>query len=321
MSRSLITSVLLFSSSFLFAQDKTTIIQTDFSVIKSVCKAGSYKIVEERFKKGNRILHTSYHEDTLTIKNSHYTDTLNNFIGVQKIFDKKGKLIVSIDHTRLTWNADTGVYPSFPLLVRVKARADSVLRIYFGKEFASTSMRWNIFSSCYFAGNSRSPNFGISWTREDYPSDEPTLCHVVYDIVNEDEWRGQVRMLIDTAGNIQGGQLTEPGFTLFNEGFKKFRNNEQPFYKLSIKHALKKAEGLGLEKGEHIITTSSYIWERDKDPVCPIFNGNVRLIISQSRKSDFKFVGDVGVWTGNTNMWVFDPWSGDFIEKRKIKNN
>ena len=25
--------------------------------------------------------------------------------------------------------------------------------------------------------------------------------------------------------------------------------------------------------------------------------------------------------TGNTNMWVFDPWSGDFIEKRKIKNN
>jgi hypothetical protein len=321
MCRLLLTSVLLFSFCFLFAQDKTTIIHTDSSVITSVCKAGSYKIVEERFKKGNRILHTSYHKDTLTIKNTHYTDALNNFIGVQKIFDKKGKLILQIDHTKLTWYADTDVYPNFPLLDRVKARADSILRMYFGREFAYASMRWNIFSSSYFAGNSRSPNFGISWTREDYPSYEPTLCHIVYDIVNENEYRGQVKMLIDTAGNIQGGQLTEPGFILYNEGFKKFTTNEHPFYKLSIKNALKKAEALGLETSDDIVTTTSYKWERDKDPISPIFNGNVRLIISQSKKSDFKLVGDVGVLTGYTNMWVFDPWSGDFIEKRRIKNN
>ena len=320
MSRLLLTSILHFSFCFLFAQDKTTIIQTDSSVIKSVCKAGSYKIVEEKFKKDNRIFHTSYYEDTLTIENSRYTDTLGNFIGVQKIFDKKGKLIVTIDHNRLTWNADTDAYPNYPLLVRVKARADSILRIYFGKEFASTSMRWNIFGSCYFAGNSRSPNFGISWTREDYPSYQPTLCHIVYDIVNENEWRGQVRMLIDTAGNIQDDQLTEPGYTLYNEGFRKFKDNEQPFYKLSIKHALIKAETLGLEKGDDIITSTSYKWERDKDPVSCIFNGNVRLIISQSRKSDFKTLGDVIFLTGYTNIWVFDPWSGDFIEKRKIEN-
>jgi hypothetical protein len=89
--------------------------------------------VEERFKKGNRILHTSYHEDTLTIENIRYTDTLSNFISVQKIFDKKGKLILRIDHTKLTWDADTDVYPNFPLLVRVKARADSVLKYISGK--------------------------------------------------------------------------------------------------------------------------------------------------------------------------------------------
>ena len=87
--------------------------------------------MEEKFKKDNRIFHTSYYEDTLTIENSRYTDTLGNFIGVQKIFDKKGKLIVTIDHNRLTWNADTDAYPNYPLLVRVKARADSILRIYF----------------------------------------------------------------------------------------------------------------------------------------------------------------------------------------------
>ena len=127
-------------------------------------------------------------------------------------------------------------------------------------------------------------------------------------------------MLIDTAGNLQDGQLTEPGYTLYNEGFRKFKDNEQPFYKLSIKHALIKAETLGLEKGDDIITSTSYKWERDKDPVSCIFNGNVRLIISQSRKSDFKTLGDVIFLTGYTNIWVFDPWSGDFIEKRKIEN-
>ncbi|GAB2842668.1 hypothetical protein GCM10027043_52460 [Ferruginibacter profundus] len=305
----------------MFAQDKTTIIQTDSSVIESVCKAGSYKIVEERFKKGNRILSTSYFDDTMTIKNISYNDTLGNFIGVQKIFDKKGKLILTIDHDKLNWNADTDVYHNYLLLVRVKARADSVLRIYFGKQFTSTSIRWNIFNSCYFAGNSSSPNFDISWTREDYSSYKPTVCYIVYDIVNENEWRGQLKMLIDTTGNIQDGQLTQNGDTLYNEGFKKFTNNEQPFYKLSIKHALEKAKALGLKKGDDLITSTSYEWERDKNSVSPILNGNVRLIISQSGKSDFKFVGDIGVRTGYTNMWVFDPWSGDFIEKRKIKNN
>ncbi|MGG9961161.1 hypothetical protein [Ferruginibacter sp. SUN106] len=321
MYRSLLTLVLLFSFCFLFAQDKTTIIHTDSSVIESVCKAGSYKIVEERFEKGNRILSTSYFDDTLTIKNISYHDTLGNFIGVQKIFDKNGKLILTIDHDRLTWNADTDVYPNYPLLVRVKARADSVLRIYFGKQFTATSMRWNIFNSCYFAGNSGSPNFDISWTREDYPSYKPTICYITYDIVNGNEWRGKLRMLIDTSGNIQDSQLIQTGDILYNEGFKQFTNNEQPFYKLSIKQALEKAKALGLKKGDDLITSTSYEWETNKNSVSPIFNGNVRLIISQSRKSDFKFVGDVGFWTGYTNIWVFDPWSGDFIKRRKIRNN
>jgi hypothetical protein len=240
---------------------------------------------------------------------------------VQKIYDKKGQLILSIDHTRRTWKADTRVYPSYPLLVRVKARADSVLQIYFGKEFIDKYARWDIFNSCYFAGNSSSPDFGIDWTREDYPSDKPTRCYVVYNIMKDGEYRGTIRMLIDTAGKIQHSQLTESGFILYNEGFKKFNNNEQPGYKLTINQALKIAETLGLEKGENFVTSTAYTWERDKKPVSSIFNGNTRLIISQSKKSDYKFQGDVRVWAGYTNKWVFDPWTGKFIEKRKVKND
>ncbi|MEK7226517.1 MAG: hypothetical protein AAB221_12670 [Bacteroidota bacterium] len=224
----------------LFSQENTSItIDTDSSVIKIISKANSYKEVEEKYKNSNLRHSIIYHKDTLTVCTDMYKRGAQS-VGIQKIYNEKGKLRVYINHDNRTWQADPEQHPYYPKLIQAKERADSILKIYFGKKFTESYIRWDIFRSYFFGGHSSSPFFTVSWTREDsWKYGEPTTFILSYEIIREEEYSGNIQLLIDTNGTIlkrHGRESVQdfPPWT-YNEGFQKFTDPETATMKLDKK--------------------------------------------------------------------------------------
>jgi hypothetical protein len=307
---------------FLHAQNETTTIHTDSSVIRILSKANEYKVSTERYNNSKLTHSISYYKDTLTIETDSYRKG-GRYVGIHKIYNEKGKLRLYIDHDNSTWQADPDQYPYYPKFIQAKERADSILKIYFGNCFFQNYIRWDIFGSYFFGGHSSSPYFTVSWTRHDaWEYGEPTAFILSYEIIRNEEYSGDISLLIDANGTILKSHPKEPcqdsPCVSYNEGFQKFTNPETATMKLDKKGALKLAEGLGLNKSDTMYTDVYYHWESSTEPDSSLFNGHLRIYVSQSHPSDFHISGDFGFFAGDLDTWIFDAWSGEFIERKKI---
>lgn len=72
-------------------------------------------------------------------------------------------------------------------------------------------------------------------------------------------------------------------------------------------------------KSDSIVTDVYYQWEESAYPGSSLFNGNLRIYVSQISKSAFKWSYDFGYVDGYYDIWVFDAWTGEFVERKKVE--
>ncbi|MEK7226516.1 MAG: hypothetical protein AAB221_12665 [Bacteroidota bacterium] len=83
---------------------------------------------------------------------------------------------------------------------------------------------------------------------------------------------------------------------------------------------MKLAEDLGLNRSDTVYTDVSYHWESSTNPGSSLFNGHLRIYVVQTKKSEYKMDYDFGYYAGYYDTWVFDAWSGEFIERKKVES-
>lgn len=293
----------------LFAQDKSDTTITDSSIIISTTKENGKKAISEILKNKNSKSLRFYYESEI-LEEQRYFDTTGREIGIWKYFNKQGKLLLEINHDAGKWNVtEKSSYPYKDLLDRTKKKGDEILKKWYGESFFKKYLRWNLGSSHIYDD---AYDLQEEWTASTLI--KPTRFLLRYDIVYDSShiYNGIIEFEINKDGK----------FNLDAEN--SFQGLEIPsatFFNLSHKEALNKAEDMGLNETDSTRAAVYFFWERKKDTSQKIENGNFRLYVGEIRSIDnSKSKASAGGYTTfHYNFYVFNPWTGAFIEKRKMK--
>ena len=306
--KSLLLITFLFLSVDSFSQDKI-IIHTDSSRIE-IDTFRNKRIVEEYIKNKNLVKWTFFNEKNI-IETKGQCDTLERYIGLWYEYDETGGLIRTEDYDNRTWtvhNKKLYTYKSY--LDQIKSKADKIVIDAYGIDFFNKHTKWD-FGQCaiYFKGGG-----GGNWT--DPVNEKPISFLIRYDIVTDNG------KLYDDMIEFQlnsKGELFFP-FELPDDvkGFEKISSKSS--FKLTEFEAIQKAKNLGLTETDTTKAEAFLFWDFFKNKKLTQFNGQYKfyVIIKSNSIKDIRPQGRSTV-IDKFDVYVFNPWTGDFLEKKKMK--
>jgi hypothetical protein len=298
----------LFISGDSFSQDKI-IIHTDSSRIE-IDTFRNERIVEEYMKNRNLVKWTYYNSRNI-IETKGQCDTLERYIGIWYEYDENGELIRTEDYDKRTWTVHKNkLFPYKSYLDQIKAKADKIVINAYGIDFYNKHTKWD-FGQCaiYFKGGG-----GGNWT--DPVNEKPISFLIRYDIVTDN---GKLYDdMIEFKLNSKGKLFFE--FELQDEvkGFEKIGSKSG--FKLTEFEAIQKAKNLGLTETDTTKAEAFLFWDYFKDKKLTQFNGQYKfyVIIKSNSIKDIRPQGR-SIVIDKFNVYVFNPWTGEFLEKKKMK--
>jgi len=302
----LIILTLLATSSFSQGNSK---IETDTSVIETrYYKEDNYYNIFNELKGSKKTYYSEFYLDTKTLKEQGvFFD--GNSVGLWKEFFKDGKLKREINYDKgLITFVNKKAYPFYDLQNKMKEKADSLICKMYGNSFLTNNTVWSVGGS-YIYNDKESGN----WT--DKLTNKPTKFLFRYDVTLDNEYKYD---------NLIEFELDDKGIFLPNEyeevfGFENVPNNLKGSFKLKYSDALLKAKSLGLIENDTTKAVGLLRWENFKKP--NIINGQFRFYITIRTKTIENLVPNGrSSRTTKYEVYSFNPWTGDFIEKKKMKS-
>ncbi|MGI8892910.1 MAG: hypothetical protein ACR2GN_05560 [Bacteroidia bacterium] len=322
--RTVITSLLILltitSATGQFRQN----ISTDSSDIE-IIRNSVYHIYEETYKNKDSVWYSVHFiEDTLRLNTEGWKRKSGKHLGIWKEYNFDGQLLY-------TWDNDNGIcevnkehFPYHDILQRMKAKSDSLVIATYSKQFFDKHVRFEY--DCY-AYNHYKTKFGCCedsmWTHDYLGSwTEPIKAKP-----NSFKFRYQVRLhATDEMGIELGMDLDSlsnyvPTSDDFwnNYGFELVKTQNREFA-LSKTKAVEIAKNNGLSESDSNKIDEFLFWENFKKQ--QYYNGQFRYYITE-------LVGQVEYQVSKERqgmsykymVYVFNPWTGEFIEKKKMKAN
>jgi hypothetical protein len=267
----------------------------------------SSKIIYQRFKHQN-LINYIYQDKTGVIEEKGQYDTLETPVGKWYSYNKFGRLLKVENYETSKWEVyDKTQYPYKKYLDFMKKCADNYVTRAFGQSFFANHIKWNFNSSTvYFSDNN-----GKNWT--DSFLEKPEYFLLKYNILSEKDevYNDMIEFFLDTSGN-----LFFPDSVYDN--VKGFERTDFKDFKISKTEAIRKAKLYGLTDSQK--TEGFLYWEYFDSIKVNQYNGHYRYyLIAKITGNDIPNNNDSQV-VDKFTVYVFNPWTADFIEKRKMKS-
>jgi hypothetical protein len=304
-----LTFALILSISFkLSFSQKETKVETDSSFIStSIYPDANAILIYNELKDNSKTYFTELYYDTKTI-NQQGAFVGNYSAGIWKEFYPVGKVkrIIDYDKAQIIY-FDKIAFPFLELKNSYKLKADSILKKFYSEEFIAKHIIWCI-------DNSSISNLEESrgWTEEE-PDQKPTEFSFGYIIMLDNKpYYDLLGFDID-----ENAQLIHIQYDL-TSGFEQFSKGSPKSFTITHKGALEMAKQKGLVETETTKAEAYLLWERSESN--NIYNGKFRFYVTlktatirQSKPMDRYSITD------KYDVYIFNPWTSEFIEKRKMK--
>jgi hypothetical protein len=261
------------------------------------------------FTKGKELIYfEQFYNGTTQLESTRFYDKSLNPYGIYKQYKKDGVLEYTIDFDKGEWIVyDQTDYPFYDFQNQMKLKADSFVVKMFGAEFLKENTIWNAEESFKY-----SKNGGGRWT--DKHKTMPTEFLFTYSIKLDDEhiYRNIMRFKLDYQGNF----IPNP-----NKAFLdfEFNSNIKSRFKLTYKDAMAQCKTKGLVENDSMKAVGSLRWENFSNS--GFVYDQFRFYVTIKTKIIENIVPDGrSTRTSKYEIYKFDPWTGLFLEKRKMKD-
>ena len=266
--------------------------------------------VIKTFQKNKNIVFYDYYYNGKTQLESTFTyDTLERPIGITKQFAEKGVLEYTQDYENGKWIVyDKKNFPFYDLQNKMKIKADSLVSKMYGHSFLANNTIWSVSGSAIY--NDKESG---DWT--DKFKRKPTKFLFRYDVKldNENRYDDLIEFELDDNGKFLPNEYEE----VF--GFENVPEKWKGSFRLKYYDALLKAKSLGMTENDTTKSVGLLRWENFKKP--NIINGQFRFYITIRTKTIENLVPNGrSSRTTKYEVYSFNPWTGEFIEKKKMKS-
>ncbi|UOG77410.1 hypothetical protein MTX78_24000 (plasmid) [Hymenobacter tibetensis] len=295
---------LVFSSLLIQAQNPSST-QTDSSTIESKIYPGGRE-VKETVTKRDLVYYRFYRNNTPQVTSTATYNKSGRSIGVSKEYDDDGKLLYSIDHDHGSWNvANKSAYPFYSVQQQMKRKADELIAATYGREFLKNHVIWSVDGS-YIYNQAESGNWSDSF------SSKPTKFLFRYDVKLDKThvYKELIQFELDQTGKFIPNEFEAVS------GFEKLAQVPAQGFNLSYKAAI---EATKQKSGIRNQPLQGFLkWESLKKP--SFYNGHFRFYVPIKTGSveNLNPKGRSSV-TDQFDVYSFNPWTGAFIEKKKMK--
>jgi hypothetical protein len=194
------------------------------------------------------------------------------------------------------------------LLDKIKSKADSIVIKTYGPDFYKKFVKW-AFGQCfiYFAEGG-----GAKWT--DTTTRKPISFLIRYDIQYDQEhlYDDMIEFDLDENGAFEGNKYEDI------YGFEKLTPGSPRTFTLTHAKAIQFAKQKGLVETDTTKAEAFLYWENFKTN--NFYNGHYRyyVIIKTRTIKEILPQGRSSI-TDKFDVYVFNPWTSAFIEKKKMK--
>jgi len=297
----------LLSSISTYGQYSEEHISTDSSDIV-IIRNSEYKIYEETFKNRDSVWRSvRFIKDTTRLNNEGWVTKSHRRLGIWKEYNFDGQLMYTRDYDKGLCEVNKSLYPYHDLLEQMKSRADSLIISTYSKEFFENHVRFDY----HFYAYDEEGCVG-SWVE---PLErKPTEFLFRYDVkLKSSEWYDD---MIGFELDVNGEFIPNTGLWN-NYGFEKIDTNYKTFLIDKVK-ALEIAKEKGLKISDSSNISELLKWE--KYLTLNFFNGEFKYYITEltNEIKDIQKEGRSRI-VYKYNVYSFNPWTGVFIEKKKMK--
>jgi hypothetical protein len=189
---------------------------------------------------------------------------------------------------------------------KMKLKGDSLITAIYGEKFFNNSVTWSKDGSYIYSGAEAG-----NWT--DKLSSLPDKFLLRYDVkLDNITYNSLIEFYLDGQGNFIPNKY-EPTY-----GFEKVDDKIEKIFKLKIADAMAKARELGLVESTESPSKSFLKWENFK--LDQLYCGQFKFYIIQKTNSEKapNSTEENYVVTNYFEIYSFSPWTGEFIEKKKM---
>ncbi|HRI01036.1 MAG TPA: hypothetical protein PK006_08290 [Saprospiraceae bacterium] len=314
----------LFSLTNLFGQVPfSEDIETESSNI-NIIRNSIYKVYKETYKYNDSIWYSvSFIDDTTQLNTEGWKLRNGRHLGIWKEFNREGELMYTWNHDKHTCIVNPKLFPYHEDLKKMKLIADNMIIQAYGREFMDKHI---IFNFKCFAYNRYKIKYNWStdstWT-EDYLGSwtEPLKCKpnsflLRYEVRlnSNDEKSIELGIYLDEFGNY----VPSADDWTNNYGFEKINITNKKFI-INKDYAIEIAKLNGLLETDNSKISEFLFWENFKKQ--EYFNGQFRYYIAALIKQEEYSKGAERKGVINRfQVFVFNPWTGEFVEKKKMKS-
>jgi hypothetical protein len=298
-------------------------ISTDSSDIE-IIRNSVYHIYEETYKNKDSIWYSVHFiRDTTRLNTEGWKRKNGEHLGIWEEYDFDGQLLYTWDYDHGICEVNKAHFPYHDILQRMKATADSLIISIYSKEFFDNHVKFEY--ECY-AYNHYKTKFGCCedsmWTHDYLGSwtepikAKPNSFKFRYQVrLHKNDEKGiELGMDLDSVGNY-----VPSGDDFWNNyGFEKV-DGEKKSFEIDIEKAIEIAKRHGLTNTDTSEIGEFLIWENFKKQT--FFNGQYRYYITDlTSKTEYKKGQDRQGIIYRYDVYSFNPWTGEFIEKKKMKS-
>ncbi|MBL4905782.1 MAG: hypothetical protein JKZ00_07205 [Flavobacteriaceae bacterium] len=303
----LILTILFLSGFSVFGQFSEKKIETDSSHIR-IIKNSVYKTYTERYKyKDLQWYSVHFIKDTTRLNTEGWSIKDGRRIGIWKEYNFDGQLMFVRNYDNAVCEVNKALFPFHDLLEQMKTKADNLIINTYSKEFFEKHVRFNF--NCYAYDKD---GYVGSWSE---PMErKPTKFLFRYQVkLNTSDWYDE---MIGIELNGKGEYIPNYGFWN-NYGFERVKSSNKTF-QIDKNKAIAIAKENGLINSDLNKVSEFLRWEKFKKP--EYYNGQFKYYITELIKEikDVKEEGRSRI-VYKYNVYSFDPWTGEFIKKKKMK--
>ncbi|SKB89509.1 hypothetical protein [Chryseobacterium balustinum] len=288
---------------FIYSQFERKKIETDSSYIEIV-KNSKYKVFNEIYKSKDSIWsRVTFIDDTLKLNSEGWTTKQHKRLGIWQEYNENGDLMYTRDYDNNTCIINSNLYPYHNLLVETKKKADKLILENYGEKFMNNHVIFEFYCYAYQDGK-----YVGSW---DEPlSGKPNSFIFDYSVrLKKTDKPIYLRIEIN-----KNGRLVPQEHYYNYAGFEKIEEKNRIF-RISKENAIAIANTKGLKNNNNSKVQEYLIWENQKT------NGYFRYYITNLvDKIHYEKSEDRKGIVYKFDVYVFNPWTGKFIEKKKMKS-
>ncbi|MDC6350062.1 hypothetical protein PP178_00735 [Zeaxanthinibacter sp. PT1] len=307
--KTIISTILFLTYFSASGQFRKQNIETDSSEIQ-IIRNSVYHVYEEAYKNKDSVwFSVHFIKDTTRLNTEGWKTKENKYLGVWREYNFEGQLLYTRDYDNASCIINKDLYPYHHLVEKMKSKADSLIISTYSQEFFENFVRFNFNCSAY-----DEEGYVGSWTKP--LKRRPTEFLFRYSVkIGETDWFPEmIGITLDSLGKY----VPNSDDRWNRYGFEEVKGNKRTF-NIDRDDACKIATKHGLVLSDTTEISEFLTWENFQNQT--FYNGRFRYYITElTGKTEYN-KGDVrkGI-IYRFNVYSFNPWTGEFIEMKKMKS-